>query len=463
MKLAAGRQFGSWILIGDKPVGEGGNAVVWEAHNEAGQKAAVKFLKSCHWGNQREKRFRTEIEFLLKERGRSGILHLIDFQMPVAPSENDRLWFATPLATPFSTLTLSGPANLVELVRLLAIISKNLSKLHDEGKWHRDLKPENLLLLAGEPVIGDFGLVDFPDKSAVTTGREILGPLFYVAPEMMQNAENEPAGPADVYSLAKTLWVLASGNRYPLQGQQRMDTPALRLSTYCPHPNSNVLDSLLEKATAFEPAKRPTMRGFSDELFEWLKIGQIVTEVNVDLKSLARECAGIFEPGISAERNRQKLIQKAESVLVSFDKTLDKLYADIKSTTGISPQICQTCLYERFQFIECFGGPRLIWRQAREVRVTTKVDIIEVFFHGFVQVEALQGDQIRVLVGYLSQPLIHERAVMTSDSWNKDVIAPSESAVLLNNVESLKAGLLQNLPGALRDYMEKVNQLLCRR
>jgi serine/threonine-protein kinase len=215
MKLGQGLHFGQWILKGEKPLGEGGNGVVWEAENSHGRKVAIKFLKSHHFGGVREKRFRSEIDFLKNEARRPGILPIIDFYLPVTCSETERPWFVTPLSTSFTDLDLSGPINFPRLVQLIETVSQNLSKLHDEAKWHRDLKPENLFMLDGNPLIGDFGLVDFPGKDAVSTSIEISGPLFYVAPEIMQNAENTPAGPADVYSLSKTLWVLASGQRYP--------------------------------------------------------------------------------------------------------------------------------------------------------------------------------------------------------------------------------------------------------
>jgi serine/threonine protein kinase len=63
-----------------------------------------------------------------------------------------------------------------------------LAELHDQDKWHRDLHPGNLFLLADQPVIGDFGLVDFPGKEPVTGDTEQIGARNYVAPEMRRNA-----------------------------------------------------------------------------------------------------------------------------------------------------------------------------------------------------------------------------------------------------------------------------------
>jgi serine/threonine protein kinase len=459
MKLEQGLHFGQWTLKGGKPLGKGGNGIVWEAEDLKRNKVAIKFLQSHHFGGLREKRFRSEIDFLRNEGTRSGILPLIDSHLPVSSSEIDRLWFATPLATPFTDLNLSGPANLPKLVQLIEIVSQNLAMLHDEAKWHRDLKPENLFMLNGSPLVGDFGLVDFPDKDAITTKTEILGPLFYVAPEMMQNAESIPAGPADVYSLAKTLWVLASGQHYPLQGEQRVDSPALRLSTYCRHEYAHILDILMERSTSFEPASRPTMKQFSKELSEWLKVGLFSAPESIDLSALAKECQGVFEAGIIAERNQKRLILEAESILVSFNHTLERMSTEMMKVTNITPRIGSAYLYERLRFPHLFGGAKAVWTGAREVRITTTNDPIEIYFHGYVQVEALSDNRIRVLVGFLGQPVIHGSPVITSDSWKKESIAPVGSAELINDIGILKVEFLENLAPAIREYVVKVKQL----
>jgi hypothetical protein len=41
--------------------------------------------------------------------------------------------------------------------------------------------------------------------------------------------------PADVWSLAKTLWVLACDQRWPPPGPHRRDEPATRLDAYVQH------------------------------------------------------------------------------------------------------------------------------------------------------------------------------------------------------------------------------------
>lgn len=62
---------------------------------------------------------------------------------------------------------------------------------------------------------------DLPRQGAITVGERRLGPLYFISPEMLREPDVAYAGPADVYSLAKTLWALASGQRYSPEGQIR--------------------------------------------------------------------------------------------------------------------------------------------------------------------------------------------------------------------------------------------------
>jgi hypothetical protein len=84
----------------------------------------------------------------------------------------------------------------------------------------------------------------------------------------------------------------------------------------------------------YESARRPTMKEFSKELTEWLKIGTKSLAVNLDLSTLARECQGVFEPAIVARRNEDRLIQNANFVLTSFDPTLERMKAEKHKVTN---------------------------------------------------------------------------------------------------------------------------------
>jgi serine/threonine protein kinase len=122
----------------------------------------------------------------------------------------------------------------------------------------------------GRWTVGDFGLADFDGKAALTTVGEKIGPTFDIAPEMLNDSLGSDGMPADVFSIAKTLWVLITGQRFPIPGPLTANIEALRASSYVSDARAPLLDAILEAATDRAPSTRPTMNAFTQELTEWL-------------------------------------------------------------------------------------------------------------------------------------------------------------------------------------------------
>jgi serine/threonine protein kinase len=449
-------------------VGAGGNGLVWRCQNPRGVIGAIKFFNREDIGRRfpdkpdelvkRGKRFHDETVFLTREASRPGILPLIDSHlMYPSSSTNDVLWFVMPWAGPFPKL--SGGANLHELVSKFQIIATTLAELHAEGKWHRDIHPDNLFLYDGKPVIGDFGLVDYPDRKAITGEDERIGARNYVAPELREYAEHRPADKADVYSLAKCFWVIASGKTVPPDHQLRRETPALRLSTHCPHKYADSLDALMEKSTEYDPALRPAMKDFAGELSEWLKIGIASSPANLDLSALAKECHGVFESRIAAERNKESFLKEAGSVGTAFQTALDLIYTQIAQVTGLTPEREHTIYQNKTGRPEVFQGAPIISRTSSEVKVAMKMAHIEICFRGYVLFEVLGDKRIHIVAGYSDHPPFPTFGT-ANHMWRKEIVAPFGSAELTNKVEALKKEFIENLPQAIRDYATKVKQII---
>jgi serine/threonine protein kinase len=253
------RRFGQWVTT--RKIGAGGNAIVWRVRGDDRRKGALKVIVQNQ--GDRLTRFRDEIEFLLRNPERAGVLPLIDSYLPT--DKNDRPWFVMPEALPLKkALGIDPEPSLV--VAALAEIAASLADLAADGIGHRDIKPDNLFMLNGKYVVGDFGLVIYPDKNPVTRHGRKVGPVDYMAPKMRRDADTAAPEPADVWALAKTLWVLLADVDLPLPGPHRAGDTAFALSGRIEFEWANEIDILLERATYINPEDRISMRGFAREL-----------------------------------------------------------------------------------------------------------------------------------------------------------------------------------------------------
>lgn len=301
--LKKGATQGGWKLI--ERLGSGGNGDVWRAVHEDGRMGALKLLRSN--ARERRVRFRSEIEFLLTHEPGTGVLPLLDHSLPEEKSKP--AWYVMPIARTVEDAL--SDAGVEERLRAIHKVATTLARLAERGTGHRDIKPDNLFEKDGEYLVGDFGLVTYPEKDPVTRAGRRLGPVDYLAPEMRANADTADSEPADVYSLAKTIWTLLTG-AVPLPGPHRIDDEAYRLGTYLSHARLGELDLLLERCTRHSPGERPRLREIVDELQAWL---EPPTESAIpDLEDIAQRVRNLSEPGLrtkAAEERRRAEFDRA--------------------------------------------------------------------------------------------------------------------------------------------------------
>jgi serine/threonine protein kinase len=265
-----GQPIGSWTV--SEVLGRGGNATVWKA-SRAGDTGdttpvALKVLNVTKTGHESYKRFTREIGFLQAHQDVPGLLPLLDAHLPEQPSKADRAWLAMPLATPIAESLSSEP--LTTVVAAVAAIADALARLQaGYDIAHRDIKPGNLYELNGSWLIGDFGLIALPDAESLTTDGRQVGPAHYTAYEMILNPMTAQPHPADVYSLGKTLWVLATGQAWPPEGHQPVGMRGFGIGDFRPHPRSGVLDQEVDLMTRVHPEERPSKEQVARDLAAW--------------------------------------------------------------------------------------------------------------------------------------------------------------------------------------------------
>ncbi|MGP2833094.1 protein kinase domain-containing protein [Serratia nevei] len=256
-------------------LGDGGNGDVYLVTSDIGeQKFALKILRKVQESTYN--RFKIEVDFL-KSNAIDGVMPLLDFYLP-ENAKKEKAWYLMPLAESLKEV--------VEKKDSLSIISdfipltETIIELHDKNISHRDIKPDNLLYLNNRIFLADFGLVKYPERIELTPDKRDVGAKFTMAPEMRRIANNSDGLPADIYSLAKSVWMSLTKNHLGFDGQYSTKSN-IGLSNYIKDLYLPPLDDLLVRSTDNDPHQRPTAREFKMGLEEWININNNFIQRNL--------------------------------------------------------------------------------------------------------------------------------------------------------------------------------------
>jgi serine/threonine protein kinase len=323
-KLTVGSKLGKWRLA--KVIAQTPHSLVWQVVEANGTTGALKLVRDTS-KKEAVGRFADEIAALHACQDISGVLPLLDSHVPTEGSQGETAWLVTAHA-----VSLSDEANftLEETVRLCLSLAETLDQMHGRGYSHRDIKPSNIFRFADKWCLGDFGLVDFPGKQGLTQNGRRLGPALYIAPEMLNEASEAIGKSADVYSLGKLLWKLATAQRYPVPGVHQRSVPALTISAVYPNVGAGALDVLLESMTLYDPAARLSMAAVHAELREWLAPAPN-SESLTDLRYLRNRIDAITEGHQQQQERRQLLEAAADQARATTFKAFSKVMAQIKT------------------------------------------------------------------------------------------------------------------------------------
>jgi len=240
-----------WKKVSDKPLGEGGQGVVYEVesrdvvneirsitHNVLGHtggyteeafddlrslintivkmdskkyRGALKTIKGKPYGNNLQKakiRFKHEVK-ILKKYLHSNLIKILDTDY--------ESWYVSKYY-PNGTLTEANNNNMFKgdvykAVMALRPLIEGVSVLHAGKEYHRDIKPDNIFLDEDNNLIlGDFGIAYYEDNQPrVTVTQEQVG--GECTPPWARDGRLDNVQPNfDVYSLGKVLWTMLTGN-----------------------------------------------------------------------------------------------------------------------------------------------------------------------------------------------------------------------------------------------------------
>lgn len=328
MSVATSHRIGPWII--GESLGSGGNAEVYKAvRHDTDEAVALKVIFSKRADSEPYRRFVREVEFLQGLTIDDGVLPLLEANVPINPTKENRAWLAMPVAVPIKK-ALSG-LPLETVVDALAAIAETLASLAEREIAHRDVKPGNLYRLDDRWLVGDFGLIDIPDLDQLTKEGKAIGPVHFTAYELLANAAAvEDARPADVFSLGKTLWVLATEQSYPPGGHQPAEASGgLRIADLRPHARARELDQLVDSMTQLHASARPTMAQVVRDLQAWRQLTK--ERPNMDLDDVRERLRSKLQPELEEFDYQKQLLSHTSAVTGRVLTLIDPMYIELRN------------------------------------------------------------------------------------------------------------------------------------
>jgi len=262
LDLEPGAPFGPYRIV--EPLGRGGMAVVYRAHDPALERdVALKVLppEFLHDSSFAE-RFRQEA------RVAARLEHPHVLPVHAFGIEQGRPWMAMRLVGGGSLADRlrHGPLPPAQAASLLREIASALDYAHSKGVVHRDVKPANVLLdEAGRAYLADFGIARLLEGSSVATRTGLVqGTPSYMAPEQALGSKVDRL--ADVYALGVVAFECLTG-RVPYTGTTPVAILMKQVSEPVPEPAPGELPppaaAVLRRCLAKLPAERwPTAGTF---------------------------------------------------------------------------------------------------------------------------------------------------------------------------------------------------------
>ncbi|ARK20967.1 protein kinase domain-containing protein [Sporosarcina ureae] len=302
-----------------KQLGQGGNGRVYLMEGKDKLEVAVKVSKIKNPTNKfaklRLERFKTEaikVHELYKNE-QKGIIPVIKYELPC--EKTGEFFFVMPKATPL--VELQKNKNLYEKVNIFKELAENLIDLHKKNITHRDIKPENILFYNESYCFADFGLIDFPEKEDLTKIKESVGNRKTLAPEMREAFKVEDSRPADVYSFAKTLWIVLCDEEYAFDGQYNYRENN-KLSLKYPNQHFVELYKLLAESTSENPQKRPSIKEFLKRLMDW-------KQISLDPKRSGESLWRFIEETIVQQHHPSTVIWRNKDQVIDILQRISKL------------------------------------------------------------------------------------------------------------------------------------------
>ena len=247
------KEIGRFQII--KPLGRGGMAMVYLAHDPLTQrKVAIKLLSPQFLAEEASQtRFRNEAQIV------AGLEHPAIVPLYEFGEEADKPFLVMRYMAGGSLKErLRGPLPLVEIETILGRICPALDRSHQRGIIHRDIKPDNVLFDEdGLAYLADLGIARLAELNKTMT---IAGTPAYMSPEQV-TGDRALDGRSDIYALGVMLFQMLTG-----APPYEAETPTQLMMKHVLEPVPNILDvnpalplaadAIIRKAMAKSPDER---------------------------------------------------------------------------------------------------------------------------------------------------------------------------------------------------------------
>jgi predicted ATPase len=262
--LAVGATLNDRYRLEDE-IGRGGMGTVYRAHDTTlNRDVAVKLLSNSGLGTEGRDRLLNEAQ-AIAQLSHPNIVSVFD------AGEQDDTPYIVMEVIEGASLHDRPPNDLAAIARVAAQVCAALAHAHSHGVVHRDLKPENVLIAEdGAAKLMDFGIARSV-ASRMTTEGQIVGTVFYLAPEIALGKEFD--GRADLYSLGVMLYELTTGE-LPFSGGDPLAVISQHIHASVVPPrakNEQVpprLDDLILSLMEKSPDNRPASAAEAQKMLE---------------------------------------------------------------------------------------------------------------------------------------------------------------------------------------------------
>jgi len=257
--LAPGTLVGGRYRVGEL-LGAGGEASVYEATTETGERVALKILRpTSRSGTSKQvqlERLRREAEAIARLAHPNVVLvRVVVVEPPPAAS-----YLVMELVAGESLrqrLMVRHRLTPVEVTAVADQILAALEAAHASGIVHRDLKPENVLVDDATVKVLDFGIAKLDSRrTKLTATGMIVGTAEYLSPEVLRGAQAGTS--ADLWATGVVLYELLTGE-LPFDGDDFQEL-AHEILMNDPPPLSDAVPRRLRRVVGRALRKRPDER-----------------------------------------------------------------------------------------------------------------------------------------------------------------------------------------------------------